>query len=58
VQHWKMPCKKQPWDPSVKALTEVPQALQMMSDKLDWAQRLGDAFLGQQGELLAARATA
>jgi hypothetical protein len=40
--------QKQPWDPSVKALTAVPQTLQMMSDKLDWTQQLGDAFLGQQ----------
>ena len=46
--------QKQPWDPSVKALTAVPQVLQMMSDKLDWTQQLGDAFLGQQAELLAA----
>ena len=46
--------KKQPWDPSVKALTVVPQTLEMMSDKLDWTQRLGDAFLAQQDELLAA----
>ena len=46
--------QKQPWDPSVKALTAVPQTLQMMSDKLDWTQQLGDAFLGQQEELLAA----
>jgi Protein of unknown function (DUF3300) len=46
--------QKQPWDPSVKALTAVPQTLQMMSDKLDWTQKLGDAFLGQQAELLAA----
>jgi hypothetical protein len=46
--------KKQPWDPSVKALTAVPQTLAMMSDRLDWTQRLGDAFLTQQDELLAA----
>jgi len=46
--------QKQPWDPSVKALAAVPQTLQMMSDKLDWSQQLGDAFLGQQEELLAA----
>src|SRR5262249_2395070 len=46
--------QKEPWDPSVKALTAVPQALEMMSDKLDWTQRLGDAFLAQQDELLAA----
>ena len=31
---------KQPWDPSVKALTAVPQVLQMMSAKLDWTQKL------------------
>jgi hypothetical protein len=46
--------QKQPWESSVKALTSVPQALEMMSDKLDWTQRLGDAFLAQQEELLAA----
>jgi Protein of unknown function (DUF3300) len=44
----------QSWDPSVKALTAVPQTLQMMSDKLDWAQQLGDAFLAQQQQVLAA----
>src|SRR5262245_16252343 len=46
--------QKQPWDPSVKALTAVPQTLEMMSQKLDWTQRLGDAFLAQQEELLSA----
>src|SRR5262245_58509849 len=46
--------QKQSWDPSIKALTAGPQALQMMSDKLDWTQQLGDAFLGQQEDLLAA----
>jgi hypothetical protein len=44
----------QSWDPSVKALTAVPQTLQMMSDKLDWTQQLGDAFLVQQQDVLAA----
>ena len=46
--------QKQTWDPSVWALTAVPQTLQMMSDKLDWTQQLGDAFLAQQEDLLAA----
>ena len=46
--------QKQPWDPSVKALTAVPQTLQMMSDKLDWLQQLGDAFLDDQGAVLDA----
>lgn len=46
--------QNQPWDPSIKALAAVPQSLQMMNDKLDWTQRLGDAFLAQQENLLAA----
>ena len=46
--------QKQPWESSVRALTSVPQALEMMSEKLDWTQQLGDAFLAQQEELLAA----
>jgi hypothetical protein len=44
----------QSWDPSVKALTAVPQTLQMMSDKLDWTQQLGDAFMAQQQDVLDA----
>src|SRR5215813_5334434 len=46
--------QKQAWDPSVKALTAVPETLQMMSDKLDWTQQLGDAFLAQQKDVLDA----
>ena len=45
---------KQSWDPSVKGLVAVPQTLQMMSDKLDWTQQLGDAFLDDQGAVLDA----
>jgi len=44
--------QKQPWDPSVKSLTATPQVLAMMNDKLDWMQKLGDAFLAQQKEVL------
>lgn len=43
---------KQPWDPAVKSLTSVPQVLQQMNEKLDWTQKLGDAFLAQQGDLM------
>jgi hypothetical protein len=46
--------QKQPWDPSVKALTAVPAVLRMMSEKLDWTQKLGDAFLAQQQDLMKA----
>ncbi|MBR0819893.1 DUF3300 domain-containing protein [Bradyrhizobium liaoningense] len=46
--------QKQSWDPSVKALTSVPQVLQMMNDKLEWVQQLGDAFLGQEQDVMSA----
>ena len=44
------------WDPSIKALVQFPDVLKMMSDKLEWTQKLGDAFLAQQddGEILRA----
>src|SRR5262245_10325259 len=43
--------QKEPWDPSVKGLTSVPQVLAMMNDKLDWTQQLGEAFLAQPDDL-------
>ena len=46
--------QKQDWDPSIKALTAVPETLQMMNDKLSWTQDLGDAFLAQQTDVLDA----
>jgi hypothetical protein len=45
---------QQKWDPSVKSLAAFPQVLNMMSEKIDMTQKLGDAFLGQQKEVLAA----
>jgi Protein of unknown function (DUF3300) len=38
----------QTWDASVKSLVNFPQVLTMMSDKLEWTQKLGDAFLAQE----------
>ena len=46
--------QQQSWDPSVKSLTVFPQVLAMMSEKLDWTQKLGDAFLAQQEDVMAA----
>jgi hypothetical protein len=40
--------ESQSWDPSVKSLVNFPQVLTMMSEKLDWTQKLGDAFLADQ----------
>jgi hypothetical protein len=45
--------QKQPWDPAVKSLTVFPQVLSMMSEKLDWTQKLGDAFLAQESDVMA-----
>lgn len=46
--------QKQTWDPSVKSLTAFPSVLAMLNDKLDMTQKLGDAFLGQQKDVMAA----
>jgi len=43
---------KQSWDPAVKALAAVPQVLKLMSEKVEWTQRLGDAFLAQQKDVM------
>lgn len=45
--------QKQPWDPSVKSMAAFPQVLTMMSEKLDWTQQLGDAFLAQKQDVAA-----
>lgn len=44
----------QTWDPSVKSLTNFPEVLTMMSDKLDWTVKLGDAFIAQQSAVMEA----
>jgi hypothetical protein len=46
--------EKQSWDDSVKSLTATPSVLDMMSEKLDWTQKLGDAILAQQGDVMDA----
>src|SRR5882724_9360258 len=35
----------QPWDPSVKALTQFPSVLDNMNRNLNWTSALGDAYL-------------
>jgi hypothetical protein len=46
--------EKQPWDPSVRSLASFPTVLKMMNERLDWTQRLGDAFLAQENDVMAA----
>ena len=42
----------QTWDPSIKGLVLVPQVLSMMDERLDWTEKLGDAFLAQQQDVM------
>ncbi len=44
--------EKENWDPSVKSLVNFPQVLDQMNEKLDWTQKLGDAFLVQQKDVM------
>jgi hypothetical protein len=44
--------QKQTWDPAVKSLTAVPTVLAKMNEKLEWTQKLGDAFLAQQKDVM------
>ncbi|WP_161965742.1 DUF3300 domain-containing protein [Steroidobacter cummioxidans] len=42
------------WDASVKSMVAFPDVLTMMSDKLDWTQKLGDAVLAQRKDVMDA----
>jgi hypothetical protein len=44
----------QPWDASVKSLVAFPEVLTMMNEKIDWTQKLGDAFLAQPKDVMSA----
>src|SRR3984893_42578 len=45
---------KQPWDPSVKALTQFPSVLGNMDKNLSWTSSLGDAYANQQQDVMSA----
>lgn len=42
----------QSWDPSVKALTAVPQVLAMLDHNLQWTTQLGDAYFNQPQDVM------
>jgi hypothetical protein len=44
--------EKEDWDPSVKSLVNFPDVLSKMNENLEWTQKLGDAFLAQQKEVM------
>lgn len=45
---------KQPWDPSVKALTAFPSVLDNMAKNLAWTSTLGEAYHNQPKDVMAA----
>src|SRR6201988_2384488 len=45
---------KQPWDPSIKALTQFPSVLANMDKNLSWTSSLGDAYANQQQDVMDA----
>jgi len=45
---------KEDWDDSIKSLAATPDVLAMMSEKLDWTEKLGDAVVDQQPDVMDA----
>lgn len=46
--------RKQNWDPSIQALVVFPDVIQRLTQDIRWTTDLGNAFLAQQAELMAA----
>jgi hypothetical protein len=44
--------EQKPWDPSVKSLVTFPQVLATMSENLGTTVKIGDAFIGQQKQVM------
>jgi len=60
-QHRSMPAaqlvdaaKQQTWDPSVQALVAFPDVLDILGHDVRWTTDLGNAFLGQQADVMRA----
>jgi hypothetical protein len=45
---------KESWDDSVKSLIATPSVLGMMSQQLEWTEKLGNAVLAQEADVIAA----
>src|SRR4029450_1768660 len=45
---------KQPWDPSIQGLVDFPDVVQRMAGNIQWTTDLGNAFLAQQSDVMAA----
>jgi hypothetical protein len=42
------------WDPSILALINYPEVIDLLNADLDWTERLGNAVLDQQGDVMDA----
>jgi hypothetical protein len=45
---------QQPWDKSIKSLVATPSVIDMMNSKIDWTQKLGNAVIDQQTDVMDA----
>jgi hypothetical protein len=46
--------RQQPWDASVQALVAMPDVLNRLTEDIHWSTDLGNAFLAQQADVMAA----
>lgn len=46
--------QKQPWDPSIQGMVAVPDVVQRLAGNIQWTTELGNAFLAQQVDVMAA----
>src|SRR6478752_4727810 len=46
--------KKQPWDPSIQAMAPLPDTVKWLAEDIQWTTDLGNAFLAQQQDVMAA----
>jgi hypothetical protein len=44
----------QPWDPSVQSMAALPEVVKRLGDDITWTTDLGNAFLAQQADVMAA----
>ena len=46
--------EKQPWDPSIQAMSAFPDVVQKLADNIQWTTDLGNAFLAQESDVMDA----
>ncbi len=46
--------EKQNWDPSVQSMAGLPDVVKQLAENIKWTSELGNAFLAQQSDVMAA----